>query len=143
MRVPSRYVRPADWPERLHRFIDSRREIPFAWGQQDCGTLACDAVQMLAGIDPLASLRGSYASEDEYEAMLAPHGGLEQLACATFAAAGLPDCPPGYAQRGDVVLVEVGNQMLLGVVTDVHVAVPGADGLHFVKRAMIRRAWAV
>ena len=135
--------RPADWPERLGEFIRERRTQPFVWGTQDCVTLACDAVVLMIGIDPWEGLRGTYATEAEAEAMTAAAGGPEALVAARMAAAGLPECSARFAQRGDVALVEIGNQLMLGVVLIGRVAVPGADRLQFVPMSNVRRVWAV
>lgn len=143
MRTPSILARSQDWPERLAAFIDARRYAPFAWGTNDCATLAADAVLELTGVDPMASLRGTYGTEDEADGVISAAGGLEALADSLAAAAGLGACLPLFAQRGDVVLVEHGNILALGVVTGDAVAVPGPDGLAFLPLRAAARAWAV
>jgi len=143
MRAASALRRTQDWPELLAALIEARREAPFAWGEQDCCTLAADAVLAFTGVDPMAALRGSYASEAEAEAILAGQGGLAELAARQAAAVGLGDCHPAFAQRGDVALVEHGNTLAMGVVVGAAVAVPGPDGLLFLPPAAIQRAWSV
>ena len=142
-RPGSPHTRDPHWVRLLHEFIESRRRTPFRWGEQDCCTFAADAVRALTGVDPIADLRGTYATEAEADAVLAAHGGLEAMAVRAAQAAGLPEGNPTLAHRGDIALVRNGNQMLLGVLTGVHVAVPGMNGLHFVRRSMITRAWSV
>lgn len=135
--------RPADWAESMAKFVEQRRDMPFAWGTHDCFLFAADAVNALHGIDFMAPFRGKYSTEQEAEALLAAHGGLEQAAAGRMQAVGLPETAPNFAHRHDVALVQNGNQLLLGLVLGVHVAVTGSDGLRFVRRSMIRRAWAV
>jgi hypothetical protein len=142
MRTPPPWPRLDDWPERLAALVEARRHLPFAWGTQDCVTLAADAVLACTGRDPHVA-RGAYAGEAEAEAILAGEGGLEGWVAATLAAFGAPEIPPALAQRGDWALVVVGNETLCGPVIGESVAVPGTDRLRFVPLARIRRAWAV
>jgi hypothetical protein len=135
-------ARADDWPERLAAFIDERRDHGFAWGLQDCFTLAADAALALTGEDPAEVVRGEYSNEEGAEAIIGPDG-LEAWVAATMAAWGAPECEPAFAQRGDMVFVAVGNQRMCGVHLGSTVAVPGADRLHFLPASRILRAWVV
>lgn len=143
MRPVTGRPRGHDWPERLEAFIQSRRRLPFAWGSHDCTSFAADAAIELIGVDPMAPWRGTYTTEDEAEAILAKGGGLEALMVQGAATAGIPECERNFLQRGDIALVEVGNQRAVGIVMAGKVAVPGPDGVHFVPPSMIVRAWAI
>lgn len=142
-REPSRLTRREDWPELLAEALAARADIPFVWGQHDCCTLACDIVELLTGVDPMASLRGRYHDEAGAEALLAEAGGLADLAARLAREAGLGSCHPAFAQRGDVALVEHGNALALGVVAGDAVAVAGPEGTTFLPRETIRAAWSV
>jgi hypothetical protein len=135
--------RPQDWPERLGTLLAAIRHVPFAWATHDCATIVCDWVLEMRGIDPMATDRTAYATEDEFEALVAPFGGLGDFVANRAAAAGIEECPPPFAQRGDVALVRLGNQECLGLVDGRHVAVPTLAGLRLAPRAAIARAWAV
>lgn len=135
-------IRVTDWPERLSAFVDARRDVPFAWGVQDCFTFAADAAFVMTGDDPAEAVRGAYATEDEAQTIIGPDG-LEAWVSATMAAWGAAECAPAYAQRGDLVFVAAGNQRMCGVHLGRTVAVPGADRLHFLPAGLILRAWVV
>ncbi len=143
MREPSTLRRRQDWPEVLATELDARAAASFVWGLNDCCTLACDMVLALTGVDPIAEFRGSYNNEAGAEAILIHEGGLAALAERVAAAAGLGACHPGFAQRGDVALVEHGNTLAMGVIAGDSVAVPGPDGLHFLPLSVVLRAWSV
>lgn len=57
--------------------VMSRR---WEWGVSDCCAAACDVFAALHGVDPMARLRGAYASRAEAEAMIESAGGLHALA---------------------------------------------------------------
>lgn len=142
MRPEPTRARADDWPERLAAFIDERRDHGFAWGLQDCFTLAADVALELTGEDPAASIRGTYATEEGADAVVGPDG-LEAWVAGMMAAWGAPECEPAFAQRGDMVFVAVGNQRMCGVHLGNSVAVPGADRLHFLPASRVLRAWVV
>ena len=131
-----------DWPERLAALVEARRDARFAWGVHDCCLFAADAVEAMTGSDPAAAWRGSYNTEAGAEAIIGPLG-LEGMAAAALEAIGAGACDPAFAQRGDVVLVLVGNQPTMGVCTGDAVAAPGPDGLVFVGLGDVLRAWSV
>ncbi|MEC9433867.1 MAG: hypothetical protein VYD87_13270 [Pseudomonadota bacterium] len=62
---------------------------PWAWGQADCCTAACDVFARLHGVDPMASLRGGYATRREAMRIIRSRGGWERMAAELAAAAGL------------------------------------------------------
>lgn len=135
--------RAENWPELLADFLEARRDQPFAWGAQDCMSLAADAVLHMTGLDLLAPHRGAYQTEAEADAIVAAAGGMEALLADLAGRLGLPDRPVRRAQRGDLVLVRVGNHEIAGVVNGSSVAVPGLDRVQFVPTRCILRAWKV
>jgi hypothetical protein len=138
MRAP----RLPDWPERLAAFIEARREVPFEWAENDCCALAADAVLAMTGRDFLAAFRGRYATEDQAEALMGP-GGLQAFLPRVLAKFGALELSPAEAQRGDVALIGLENQLVCGVVTGPHIAAPGARGLAFVPLRRATMAWGV
>lgn len=114
-----------DWPERLIEFIESRRRMPFEWGRNDCALFAADAVEAMTGEDLAKKWRG-YKSERGALRRIKRAGGMRRLA------EGLPERPVGYAQRGDVVLVEVEGRDTFGIVVGNGTwCAPGHNGLVF------------
>ncbi len=131
-----------DWPERLAAFIEARRDVPFEWALNDCCALAADAVLATTGRDFLADYRGRYVNEAQAEALMG-EGGLPAFLPRVMAAFGAPALPPVGAQRGDVALIGLENQLVCGVVTGPHIAAPGARGLAFVPLRRATMAWGV
>ena len=142
MRPAPHHPRRPDWPERLAALVEARRDMPFAWGSQDCCSFAADAVEAMTGRDWLAPHRGQYQDAAGAEAIIGPDG-LEALVAGLLADFGARDCPPGFVQRGDLALVLSGNDLTLGVVLGETIAAPGLRRLAFVPRSAIRRGWSV
>lgn len=117
--------RHPDWPERLAAAIDARRDVPFAWGANDCCLFAADIVLAITGVDLAADLRGMRRAAAARYARQA--GGVRALAASR-----LPEVAPALAGRGDVVCAVVGDREYLGVrITGSAWCAPGAHGLVF------------
>ena len=105
---------------------------------------AGDAAIAVTGRDPFAAWRGLYGTEAEGDAILAPFGGLVPFLDATLEVFGAVGCREQHAQRGDLALIQHGNQSLMGVIFALgQVAVPAADGLAFLRLGRAERCWAI
>lgn len=62
--------RAEDWPQRLNEIIAQYSTQRFEWGKSDCGTLACDVVRAIIGVDLYSEFAGSYNSEREFRKLL-------------------------------------------------------------------------
>lgn len=80
---------------------------PFAWGVFDCCLYMADWVLDQTGIDPAPHLRGTYASEEECDALLAREGGLLATVERCAAVAGLHRA--AIEVPGNVGLIVVGT----------------------------------
>lgn len=72
--------------------------VPHVWGQSDCCTAASDVFADLHGIDPMAPLRGTYASAEQAAAAVAALGGWRKMCAALADQAGLT--PSGWSLGG-------------------------------------------
>lgn len=141
---PPRSRRHENWPSRLHDFIESRRERPFAWGRQDCCLLACDAIRAIIGKDPARGLfRGKYKDALGAARILKKHGGVERIAIKVCQAMGFARVKVPFARRGDVLLYKTERGPALGICDGPHGVFPGPTGLQFIPVASCRRAWRV
>lgn len=144
--------RREDWPEVLAHYeeVSGSHELPFAWGVRDCCTLACDAFQLITGVDVMADLRGYHtALEATRRLKRFAGGGLEQAVEKIAAQFGLQEIVPGLAQRGDAVLVDVetpdGVSVALAYVctNGMDIATMAPVGVKFLPLASGRRAWRI
>lgn len=123
-----------NWPTLLADFIDSRRELPFVWGERDCCLFAADAVQVITGTDFAADYRGQYGDARSAHQIIEAAGGVPALVP-------FDEVEPGFAQRGDVVLLEQDGRDCLGIHLGHLIAGQGPDGLTFLSPSAARRAW--
>ena len=130
--------RISNWQGFLHAFIDTRRHVPFAWGTNDCCTFAADAVRLTYGVDPMADLRGTYASAREAKDAI---GDLVDAVHDHMEAAGFRLCDPELAGLGDVVACFVSRRVCCGVHLGNVIAAPGKDGLLFHSLDVVTHGW--
>lgn len=130
-------MKRADWPERLAEFIAARRDTPFAWGANDCALFAFDAVAAMTGVDLIPAHRGAWHDARSAAAHEAAIGGLPSAVSAL-----LPQIPPAFSGRGDVVLLRHDGRDSLGIHLGDRCAFTGHDGLLFLPPSAILAAWS-
>ena len=144
--------RRQNWPTLLASYLDSNKAREFAWGAWDCVHAATGAVEAMTGLNLLGELWGAYSSQEEAALILGDHG-LEERVSDVLEAFQLPEIPSSRAQRGDLVLVVLGEaDLALGVVDlrGTHAAVASlSGGWAFIPiwlpcpRVCVKRAWRV
>lgn len=127
------------WPLLLSRFLRVRREMPFAWGSNDCLIFAADCVLALAGVDPAERWRG-YATEAEAAAILAANGGVNALIADGLGHKGQRNMLT--ARRGDIVTMKLDGRLTAGVVDDsgTRIASVAEKGM---TRLPLTKAWRI
>jgi hypothetical protein len=97
--------RKEDWPELLDAAIRDRSSIAFAWGANDCILFSCSVIEAMTGIDPAASLRGTYKDAFGALAAVTSTGAttLSGMVSTLAGQQGLKEIPHKMAQRGDLV----------------------------------------
>jgi hypothetical protein len=108
----------------LQQYLDSVRNVPFAWGEHDCALLAAKHVDAVHGTSFVARIKqyGCKSARD-YRRMQRAGATLKALAIAQMG-------PPreDAIKRGDVVLVRA-RQQTLGLAVPPLVLVAGESGL--------------
>jgi len=140
--------RKASWPEDLYTFIRSRKDMPYAWGANDCCSFPCDAILTMTGTDVYAEFRGKYTDEAGAGTILLQiAGSTDKVAAIEYITAefGMEEIAVPFAQRGDVVLLGVDGGFALGIVylDGISAAAVAAEGLHRVPLSYATRAWKV
>lgn len=143
-------TRTEHWATREYdQFLREHASDTFAWGTRDCCLTPADAIQAFTGTDIAADFRGKYSSEAEAFALIkSVTGGSTVADAAAYCATkhGLVEwMAPLMAQRGDLVVVSNGHQLIAGLVhlNGRHVVSMGPQGLIRLPVTAITRAWKV
>ena len=135
MRVP-------DWPARLDRFLQGRRERPFRWGDHDCCLFALDWIEVATG-RRLAEVRGSYHEAEGAAALLRARWGTDDLITVATSLLGEPLAAPLLAGRGDLLAFRHGPHVWLGLCAGPVGVAPGRRGLVTLPLARAINAWRI
>ena len=140
-------TRLSDWQTRLGAYLAACAQRRFEWGRHDCGLFVSGAIEAECGVDPAALLRGQYRTRDGAVAAISGLCGgssVEHAAEHLLRAQQCPEVAVGFAQRGDVVVINLRGRELLGLVAmDGRMVAPGSRGLLFFARCAAVRAWRV
>jgi hypothetical protein len=115
-------MRVRTWQSNLQALIAERDRASFAWGKNDCGLFAADAVLAITGNDPAADLRGTYDTEQQANALL--EDGIIVVGDARFG----ERIRPSLAQVGDIGLVDTPNGFAFAVCGGSQWLAPARDG---------------
>jgi hypothetical protein len=89
----------------LGDYLAAAATRPFDYGHQDCCTFPADWVLLRRGVDPMANLRGRYASEEEAQEIIEDAGGLVAIWTRELDAAGIGSV--ATAREGDIGVIAV------------------------------------
>lgn len=137
-------MRLVDWEQRLNDYIAEASPKPYAYGRHDCLLHCATAVKAVTGTDHGKKHRGKYKSAASASRYLRSLGAdsPEQFLDGLF-----EEKPVGFAQRGDLVLVDIAEQRLPGVCLGDKAAVVGEiegfEGLILIARPAWVKAWSV
>ena len=128
-------MRHQDWEKRLAAYLS--QVGLFEWGQNDCCLFAANGVLAMTGVDYAQPYRG-YTTAKEALRLLGDDG-VEGVAIKAW---GEPK-PPAMAKRGDPVLVDLGDDIALGLCVGAKIAAVGPHGLVMLPMKKAVKAWSV
>tara|TARA_R110000796_G_scaffold173868_1_gene290825 strand:+ start:15331 stop:15747 length:417 start_codon:yes stop_codon:yes gene_type:complete len=133
-------LRLKGWESRLAAFVETAREVPFKWGENDCVTLAADVTEAIAGFDFMADFRGTYRDRRGAARAIRDRGGL----ASHLLALGFARTDDRRLLRGDVVLtVDAAGEDTLRVYIGGSFIGPGESGLEFLDKVVIVKAFTL
>jgi hypothetical protein len=103
-----------NWPTLLATFLKQRQQQAFCWGKNDCCLFAADAIQVTTGVDHAREFRGRYTTAIGAKRALMRYGKGEIK--PTFSEKFGPPVNRLTAKRGDIALVNVDGEDIVGVV---------------------------
>ena len=129
-------MRLPDWPARLEAYLLSRRDMPFAWGANDCAMHAAGAYEAVTGAKPGD---WSYDTATGAARLLRAPGGLAGLVDGI----GLPRRPATDLRRGDIGLMKVDGRDFLAVIWGEFAISPGDEHALMNRTLDCEFGWAV
>jgi hypothetical protein len=111
--------------------------------------MAANAILAFTGTDIADDFRGKYSTElGAFRLIKTVTGGTSVEDAAAYCASkhGLTEwSSPKLAQRGDLVVIQDGDQLIAGIVhlNGRHVISIGAEGLKRLPQSAVKRAWKV
>ena len=124
-------IRLPGWQGALDGFLTAHRETRFEYGAWDCCLFACDAIQVMTGVDVAVQFRGRYHSRTEALRAIRDYAGSPSVRAAAgrvTEAYAMPQVDILRARRGDVMLIRRPRDYSLGIValngTDVITVTP-------------------
>lgn len=103
------------WEIRLTKHIEKMRDKPFTRGRNDCVLFAGKCIAIMTGSNLIPGFGKPYKSKKQAYILLKKLGYKNLTEVATDKL-GKPLPGPAYAQRGDCVLIEVGDDEALAIV---------------------------
>lgn len=135
-----RAARPEDWPQRLHAYLAAAADQPFVWGRHDCATFSAGWLVALGYDSPLQGL--AWSSALTALRLMRTQGGYPEAIAQRLAPLGIERIAPASAQRGDLVLLPLPNELdrySLGIVAGARaffVTPNGCEPLPFLATAL-------
>lgn len=135
--------RCSNWPSKLDRFIEERRNQPFHWERNNCAFFAADWVALLTGVDLACSYREQVTSARAAVKLMRRPGGVVSLATEALMRWNCLEVHVAYANRGDLVTTETKHGPAFGVFLGHCGAFAGPDGITFVPCEQLTQAWRI
>jgi len=136
------------WQSALDDFLTAHRERRFQYGVWDCCLFACDAIEVMTGVDVAVQFRGRYHSRTEALRAIRDYAGevsVRAVAERVTEAYAMPQVHILRARRGDVALIRRPRDYSLGIValngTDVVTVTP--QGLQRIALSNVVCGWHV
>ena len=139
--MTSRYK---DWVDRYVKFVHSLRSTQFEFGKHDCCITSCHMIDAITGTNP--GKQFVYDSPIKALRIVKDHGDVDGIAEKVCDQHGWPEVNPNYANRCDLVCVDLdGHRKALGWLDldATKIYAPAMIGLQILPRSKALRAWRI
>ncbi len=130
-------MRQEGWENRLEELVQSKRNLPFDWAENNCMQLVTEAQQTLTGqTDFPEALQNVGTKHSAYKLVLKRAKNLTELMDKHF-----KRVPITMAQRGDIVDIETCEGPAMGICMGGHAVFVGEKGIEHIPLTSLIRAW--
>jgi hypothetical protein len=137
-------TRVENWETKLAEAIEGAKDRGFQYGAFDCCLFAASIIEAITGTNLMKGME--YGSEDDALQVIQSLGSDLLFAVTAIAQQHeLESIAPAFAQRGDLVIVNVNDKQVVGIIgTDARYAVcTTLRGVVQIERERIIAAWRV
>lgn len=127
--------------EALELTVDKWERGSFSYPYNDCVMSTIDYLVLLGYPDIAKPWRGKYHSAEEAKEILNPEGGLKKMMIREMRKIGLSEQMIPKPQRGDIVMLGVHGEEVLGLYLNPFCAVRSVNGVFRTRRLPIMGAW--
>jgi len=141
-------MRSEGWEDRLRSYLLDHQDTSFSYGSFDCLSFAAGAAHSITSVDIMARFRARYSTHLGAMRIARRVYGcrtVPDVLAAMMHEHGWPEVAPPFAQRGDIVLVAINDDLIVGVLhpNGREAVVTTNQGLWRVPLTSVRRAWKV
>jgi hypothetical protein len=129
-----------DWQLRFEKVVAENSNKAFEWGYHDCILWGANAVLAITGYDAAEGFRGTYSTALGAARVLKELGGIEKLINDKLY---VEPVPAGYANIGDILLVDLDGQLTTAVCNGETMLAPGEVGLVALHTLSALKAWKI
>lgn len=133
-------MRKEGWELRFSNYIDSVRNAPFKWGENDCIIFSAKALEAITGQD-FYSQYLPYETEEQAKSILKDNGGFEGIIGKSLGKAHRNILK---SKRGDLVLLKIPS-ITCGIVDDSgqHIICPSEKGIVKYPLSSSYKVWSI
>lgn len=135
-------TRLSNWTTRFAEFIKVRKNLPFAWGTNDCTTFVCDALIALTGTDYAPKELRAVRSAKEALRAIQLLSDNQTLLQAVEKVLGAPKSP-GFGAVGDVVAFLTLGEVTLGICNGDTILCVTPNGIMTISMSEATHVWKV
>jgi hypothetical protein len=130
-------MRQEGWENRLEELVQSKRNQPFDWAENNCVGLVAEAQLTITGKTDFPEVLENIGNKHNAHRLILKHGkNITEGANKYFTA-----IPITMAQRGDIVELETCEGPAVGLCIGAKAVFIGKDGLEYIPLTSLIRAW--
>lgn len=129
-------MRIEGWENRLEELVQSKRNQPFNWANNNCMGFVAEAQKTITGETDFPEVLENLKNKNNALKLVLKNGSLTD-----WVNKHLEQIPITMAQRGDIVDVETCEGPAMGLCIGSRAVFIGKDGLEYVSLTSLIRAW--
>jgi hypothetical protein len=131
------------WDHILISYIESRKEVPFEWGKNDCITFVLHYLYLVTGIDVIETLPKWNNALSAMRAIRTLGIDLDDIFRKIAVEYSVVKKPKELIQRGDIAIIKSPNGPMCTLCIGKDIVAPGEDGIIPQSKDNIISVWEI